>query len=391
MKKLTFTLLSALLLLFVSCGTKEKEAPVIAKVIETGSTPLIVLDFYKLNDTLTIPLSDFVSNIEMVMLDNSNEALISPGETIVTDNYIVVKGRGDDGRLSVKCYDKKTGKYLNRIGFNGRGPFEYNLIYDIQVDEKGNSIYILPWQSTKILHFTLNGQPVKEIPLPYFSAKGVFKVNPDNTITVAVLPFANNPSFVWLQDMDGNILHEISAAPYSVGNDYSNEVYSNGNVAGTNDIYLFNFMNKRDSLYHYDYVKKELNPVFTVDYGALSELPVHAYAELPNHFIGDVTIMKQVGPNSWSGDQRFNYIVDKSTLKGNYCRIENDLLGSVVEPYYFGNGYYSEMYEPEILIDILTKRLEDKKIDNNLRGRIQNLLNSLTPEGNSVIIIGKLK
>ena len=391
MKKLIIFAL-AIIMIPCSCNNVSTKENLIAKKIGTGDTPLIVMEFDKLNDTLSIPLSSLVESFEYVILESGTEAFVAPGRVNISENYIFVRGRGSENNLSVKRYDKKTGKFLNNIGSYGRGPFEYRNIYDIEVDEKNNSVYILPWQSYKLLQFTLDGMPVREIPLSYYSAKGVFKINPDNTITMAVLPFPENPYFIWQQDVEGNLLHGIDAASFTDERmSYSNEMHSNGNISGVNEIYQFNFMNKRDSIYHYDYKNHVLKPVFTVDYGSIEELPVHSYKELPNHFIGDVTIMKQVGPDTWSGETQVQYIVDKATLKGNYFKLKDDFLGDEQIYPYFHDGYYIRMQEPEILIEKLKKRLEDKGLKDEVRERIQALYGSLDPEGNSVVFLGKLK
>ena len=88
-----------------------------------------------------------------------------------------------------KLFDR-TVKFITNIGSYGQGPNEYQNTYAEQLDEANNRIYILPWQSSKILVFDLKGNALDPIPLCLRVPKGKFRVNTAKSeVTVKVLPF----------------------------------------------------------------------------------------------------------------------------------------------------------------------------------------------------------
>ena len=116
-----------------------------------------VCDFSKLKDTVTLPLSAIAEEFQVVKLDNSDEALVPAGGVLVSDNYILVYGRQ---QTPFKLFDK-FGRFLANIGSFGQGPGEYQLVYDAQIDEASERIYILPWNAKALLAYDLKGQYVQ--------------------------------------------------------------------------------------------------------------------------------------------------------------------------------------------------------------------------------------
>lgn len=385
-------LLSALLF---SCGKNAKHAAldhldVIAGKSFIGNSEMISCDLTKLKDTVDIPLSLFIEYLQMIRLDNRDEALVGNSFTTVTDNYVLVRNNRQN---PYKLFNTK-GEFITTIGAYGQGPNEYLNVYDDWLDEETGQIFILPWQSDKLLRFDLHGKALEPIPLKYRVPKGKFFVNTgESTLSVFLLPFTGIPVVAWTQDFSGNMLDSIPARHLVMQPDFSNDVQSNKNT-NEFDCSLFTFFEQRpDSLYHYNIAENKLDPKFTLDF---KDKPwkIHWYEELPLHFIGEVTVEKKLSDNISSTEYSARFIVDKKTLKGGFYKLYNDFLGGLpIEGWpSFYNGYYVWNVEPGELADLLTRHLnESKTLTDNDRRKLTDLLDSIDENDNNYLFYGKLR
>lgn len=362
------------------------KSSVIAKKDAAGT---IICDYAKIsNKTVEIPLSDLVENIEIVLLDGSDEALVANSHAIVSDNYILIKGTDNN---PYKLFDKK-GKFIAKIGTIGQGPGEYNLVYDAQIDEKNKRIYLLPWQSDKLLVFDFTGKALEPYPLAARLPKGKFKVNDDKTITLATLPFKGWTRYVvWNQGLDGKVNSGIDAVKYGIDPDFSNEVFANKNV-GKFDFSLFMFWGDNRDWFNYDHKTNDLKVVFKMNFGSL-ETPITSYGELPLHYIANFAEPKKLDANTTVTDNHRFLIIDKKTLKGSYYSLKNDFLGDIPFQWAtFENGYYVNNSDPGDLKDALEKALkENKNMSASMKDKVTKLKNSITDNDNNYVIFGKLK
>jgi hypothetical protein len=113
-----------------------------------------ICDRSLLNKTISLPLSVLTEELQILKLDDSDEALVKETSVEISDNYLLVKG---SQQIPFKLFDRKTGKFITNIGAFGQGPNEYQNVYDQQLDEKNNRIYLLPWQTKKILVYAFSG------------------------------------------------------------------------------------------------------------------------------------------------------------------------------------------------------------------------------------------
>ena len=81
--KLTFLYVVILLVLLAcqpsgtsSVATSWEQLPVIAERIETDGHSLIVCDWTKLTDSIALPLSQLVEDLEIIPLENKDEAFL---------------------------------------------------------------------------------------------------------------------------------------------------------------------------------------------------------------------------------------------------------------------------------------------------------------------------
>ena len=364
-----------------------KDIPTVAENVNG----LIVCDKSLLKETITIPLSFFIDGeLQIVKLDDSDEALVKNNAAIISDNYILVQG---EMQMPSKLFNKKTGKFISNIGSIGQGPNEYRAIYDQQIDESNNRIYLLPWDEKKILVYDLKGNALEPIPLCHKVPKGGFKVNTKaGTVTVATLPFENAQAVVWMQTLDGTMLNYIAPRHLALRPNFSNEVvmYKDNDFF---DFFVFSIVPRVDTLYRYDFTINELIPLFTCNFDELNDF--HFYAESSKFFFGDLSEPKPVSPNRTSSQNRRSYFVDKQTLKGSYFILENDFLGNfeIEKPIFKLNGdYYVYNADPGDLHDKLEEQLNsNKNFTPEMREKLINLKNSITDNDNNYIFYAKYK
>lgn len=378
--------------LLMACSSTQKdyldEMPVIAEKVALPTGDLIVCDLAKATDTLDVPLSMLTEELQIVPLDNQDEALVGGWvRTTISDKYILVS---NNRQIPYKLFGR-DGKFICTVGSFGQGPNEYQLTYAEQLDEKHNRIYIMSWNADKILVFDLKGNPQPYIPLNTRVPKGKFRVNTaDSTVIVTTLPFEGSPEVVWVQDMHGNRKQSVAPGHLMAPRDFSNEVLDARNTS-VYDVMLLTIMPeaKQDSLYHYNLEKNRLEPRFTTLFTG-EKMPWHGYTELPHHFMGDVSFPVQVSETSFQGSAPAYYIVDKTTLKGNFMRLKNDFLHISAWPS-FSNGYYTANMEPMTLKEQLEEALKEENLDESVQARIKACLSSLDENGNNVILLAKLK
>lgn len=378
--------------LLMACSSTQKdyldEMPVIAEKVTLPTGDLIVCDLAKATDTLDVPLSMLTEELQIVPLDNRDEALVGGWvRTTVSDNYILVS---NNRQVPYKLFGR-DGKFICTVGSFGQGPNEYQLTYAEQLDEAHNRIYIMSWNAEKILVFDLKGNPQPYIPLNTRVPKGKLRVNTaDSTVIVTKLPFEGSPEVVWVQDMHGNRKQSVAPGHLMVPRDFSNEVMDARNTSAY-DVMLLTIMPeaKQDSLYHYNLEKNRLEPRFTTLFTG-EKIPWHGYTELPHHFIGDGSFPVRVSATTFQGSAPAYYIVDKTTLKGNFMRLKNDFLHISAWPS-FSNGYYTANMEPMALKEQLEEALKEENLDESVQARIKACLSSLDENGNNVILLAKLK
>ena len=395
--KITRIISFVLVMVLTACsdkGTSHKEMPIVAHIEDVNGEPLTVCRYDLLTDTVDIPLSDLVEELQFVKLDNREEALVGMAPLYISDNYILV-GKGN--QVPFKLF-RRDGKFINKVGSIGQGPGEYQNIYDVQIDEKHGRIYLLPWITNRILVYNMEGKYETYIPLNMkqenlMVPKGIFRVDADrNRVEVVLLPFNHLPVVAWVQDMEGNIIGEIPSGHLKIRPDFSNEV-SSSKVTDALDFHLSTFFEVRqDTLYHLDNEQVKLLPRFTMDFGT-ADVKLHSFYELPMHYYGFVADMKQTNDYIFDYDQQRYFIVDKTSGRGNYCRIYNDYLGDEQVTWIVGqNGYYTRMVEPSVLAEEIDKTLrEHPSLDAERRKKLETFRASIDEDDNNYVFFGKQK
>lgn len=402
----TMTFLGSLLIATIatSCGTGSKDlaentndplanSPIVGQYVQVGTDKVMACDQKLLADTVRIPLSFFTEEMELVKLDNRDEALVGQTGVTVSDNYILVYGSRQN---PFKLFDRK-GKFLTNIGAIGQGPGEYQMVYDAKLDEANNRIYILPWNASQLLVYDLQGNVLDPIPLCLRCPKAKFNVDlSGGKVSVVLLPFKGYPAVAWTQDLEGKRIDFIEPGHLEAPQDFSNEVTAGFNIPGVFDVNILCIMPTRvDSLYRYTSDKNRLIPTFTLNFANTDKIPWHGYGEYPHHFVGNFSEPPvEVSPGSWTNGQTFHYIVDKETGKGSFFTLYNDYFGNLEIGYpssAFFNGYYIRNIEPGNLMTDIENALKNQDITAEMRKKLTDLQASIDENDNNYVMIAQLK
>lgn len=402
----TMTFLGSLLIATIatSCGTGSKDlaentndplanSPIVGQYVQVGTDKVMACDQKLLADTVRIPLSFFTEEMELVKLDNRDEALVGQTGVTVSDNYILVYGSRQN---PFKLFDRK-GKFLTNIGAIGQGPGEYQMVYDAKLDEANNRIYILSWNASQLLVYDLQGNVLDPIPLCLRCPKAKFNVDlSGGKVSVVLLPFKGYPAVAWTQDLEGKRIDFIEPGHLEAPQDFSNEVTAGFNIPGVFDVNILCIMPTRvDSLYRYASDKNRLIPTFTLNFANTDKIPWHGYGEYPHHFVGNFSEPPvEVSPGSWTNGQTFHYIVDKETGKGSFFTLYNDYFGNLEIGYpssAFFNGYYTRNIEPGNLMTDIENALKNQDITAEMRKKLTDLQASINENDNNYVMIAQLK
>jgi hypothetical protein len=292
----------------------------------------------------------------------------------------------------VKLFDRK-GNYLRDIGHEGRGPGEYMMLYSAAIDEKNETIYVMPWMTDQLLAFGIDGTPKEPVKLAHNSPKGVFNVNADGTFSIAIVPVGDASVWAWTQDAEGNVVNEIANPKAGQPIDFSSEIGA-GKNNGEFDPFLMMFGNKdNDTLGRYNTQTGAMEPLFTVSNIQSKEPPYYSYTQLPRHFIGNYAPgMEQVSENTSVATAPINFIVDRETLRGAPYVLTIDELGGLGAWPNFTQGYFIGNWPAINLKKDLEKLLSSGDVtDPAMIERVTALNDSLDDEDNNILILARLR
>ena len=397
LKKIALTSLSVVLFSFFICSCVEQvrevadalgKCPVVASRVVTAQGDTVVsCRVADVKETVTLPLSAIVDSLEIIKLDDREEALIGSYALLIGEHYIGARYIGKSYKLFTR-----QGRFVCDVGAVGQGPGEYTSLYDSQIDDKYDRIYLLPWPDRKILVYDLEGNYLQDIPLPFLMNKGAIRVDTERQrVCVTQLAFEDAPDpAVWVQDFKGNVLYRNDAASLKIWPDYSNEFSISSRIG---DIISFSNMeywstDASDSLYHFLVNENVLRPALSVEreeaegYGAvLNEYPRFYTIGLR----GESTIP------GYSSMVVKRIIIQKETLRGAYYELQNDLLGGIEL-----NGSLSEMgyranMEPGLLLEAIEKRLQEVDLPERDREFLEKWRDGISEEDNNYVIYGRYK
>lgn len=366
--------------------------PVVAEKVAVGNDSMIVAELPSTAEPVIIPASAIMDGLEIVKLDNADDALVGLGNVWVTDSRIVTY----DGSV-VKMFDR-SGKYIGTVGSRGQGPGEYTIApYDIYVDDNTGNVYLAQYNTDKIMCYGPDGKYQGDIPLYQNTPKSRINVDAEKrTVTVAAMQFEDmtDALSVWTQDFDGNLISGKRNPSLSVPRDFSNEIYASPGIDADNyNVSFFRLPPVADSLYNV--VNGEIHPAFTVRFDG--DTPMHS-AKSIGQLYAVITFGKpvEVAPSSYMIPATTPFVVDKNTLRGGYAFLMLDGLGSIVLESewlpYNDTPYFSKMMEPGTLTELIETAPQQHELATpEGMAEMNRLKESIDPDDNNYVIIGKWK
>lgn len=397
-------LLLAFILVCASCSKKDlsqaywEDAPIVAERVMVEGNELIKLNPDLLTDTIVFPLSYFTEELDIIKLDDRDEALVSPQQkAIISDNYILALAEQNN---PCKLFDR-NGKYISDIGGIGSGPGEYRNIRSYHLDEANNRIYLFSGYSSSILVYDFAGKVLDPIKLPRQLNECAFHVKNDR-VEIIVKPNDQPLTLAWTQTLNGEMLDSIPAEHLTLHKGaWALRLYSDKQE----DLFAVHFMTlpgRADTLYHMNFNTMTITPRFMMDYSN-REMQPHSYEEWKDYFVGSTSEEIHIvmvnedgsGDRRTEGDKPAHYIVDKKTLKGNCFRIENDFMVGqdiVHQPVYlFENGYFVRNMDPGELEEKLETMLQSEALSESMRKKFTRVQEQMGDDDNNYILFAKVK
>lgn len=136
-----------IVILLSSCSNQEDK-------IRNNEDELLSFDVSTLDDKeYEIKLTDLMESIEIVKMDGVQEAFTKIFKVAVSENYFVIH----HVNYPVKLYSRKSGRFWGNIGRKGNGPGEYIQLWNVEIDEPTNRIYLINNNRNFIYSYDLNG------------------------------------------------------------------------------------------------------------------------------------------------------------------------------------------------------------------------------------------
>ncbi|TKG94540.1 6-bladed beta-propeller [Puteibacter caeruleilacunae] len=375
--------------MFCQCQPKQEGSH--AKIVKVNGNKVIDCNVSEITDTIDLPLSKIVKNCSVIPLETNAESLFKRVYHLsVSKSYIAVHSRG---QMPIKLFSRQ-GKFIRDIGKIGRGPGEFTSLYDIQLDEEANRIYLSPFaRANKLIVYSLDSENLPDIPLVYQQTK--FKANvQDDVVTILSMPFKMKEGkcipVAYQQTTKGKLIKEVETPEHLEINPrnskgqfigFNNEISSTHN-ADAFDSYTMTWGKAGyDTLYHYNTSKNQMIPKFVATF---SEKKQGSWAyEWKSHYWAFVFGEKYRGSK---------ILVDKKTLKSDFFHLKNDFYGGIeMNSIYVSNNQMficpmTAMNFKEQCKEVL----KDKDLDSAIREKLERINKSLKEDDNDVLFIGEM-
>lgn len=397
------TLLSvAAAMISAACGSTHSDSnsspnnpfddlPVVGEYIAVGDDSVAVIQI-KGDDTNVIRLTDLAEDVELIKLENSDEALTAGGRIWISDSRIIIH---TDGSSDTKQYDRK-GNYIGTVGSRGLGPGEYSIApFDIYVDEKAGRIYLVQLGADNIIVYDMHGKFIEDMPLAMNQERCQINVNTaDSIVTITAMHYTKSPetAIVWTQDFKGNIISKVETPWANMVPDGSNWMYSSIAKDPNNfETSLYSTSSFEDSLYSYR--NGTIAPVMTAKFADGKR--IHQYVPTPGFFYIDVFDDPfQVSDYNYLVPAKTPFVVDRKTLRGSYAKLMLDNIGPLVingpwawcvTPEYFG-----KCFDPGSLADWIDDTTnDDGLVSEEKMEEMMTFRETINPDDNCYVLIGR--
>ena len=216
--------------------------------------------FIDIDHPSEVSFRDYFSNIEIIPLETNENSLIArQGKTLYHDNKFFVL---DKSQNALFIFTDK-GKFIKKIQRVGRGPGEYSLVYDFNINPYTNNLEFLNPRGA-ILVYNLDGEFISEISLPNDNSAyhNFINVSPD---TVLFYTASNEKLFSLYARSKDEILRQFYDAlhhNFPIKTQNTPLYKSNGNIYFTDAAQNHFYKYENDSLisqYTWDFGKYNFN------------------------------------------------------------------------------------------------------------------------------------
>ncbi|MFI3267699.1 MAG: 6-bladed beta-propeller [Rikenellaceae bacterium] len=363
--------------------------------VATNENGIITADITNFKDTVNIALSELLEDIEIIQLDNEIEAYVTYYSSLfASENYIAATHNNQ-----VKLFERKTSKFICNIGSVGRGHGEYTYPQQIKIHEDSKTIYIGSFQN--ILAFDFNGKFLHSTSTHDTTA--AFDILTGSKQGDVII-YSNYPHYtrtgIIQQDVEGNET-SFCEIELPIGGSYN---FSNNSTLP--NIHIYNLNNKPDTLFRYNKETNSITPIFTAAFNNLTEVEeiskssvLKQYYENSDYFLFSHTNINPIRDDGhFIGFSTNGYpdieIVNKKNLTGGHLKLTNDLILSDKNMYIkFKEDYYISGFDAIKLLEHFESLTEEQraKADPKNLERIDRLIETINPEGNTVMLVGKIK
>ena len=375
MRKLTFIFALVAICLFAGCEQKPSKQSYGTIVTDD----LVICDFDQVGDEITIPLSEWVEDFQIVRFDNKDEAIFKMWWPLITNNYIGIRQRNGG---AFKLFDRQ-GKLLCDVGSIGGGPGEYKSLYSEAIDEKNGWIYLAPFSwSDHLLKYDLQGKYIGKVEVDEKLNKPKIQLLPDGNLALVHLYFHDSKSTMMATTIttQGEVT-KCPDIPQHLHITLKNEKFGGFNhevwhYANTDDMKFAYTVS--DTLYAYDHKANRLKADFVMKNYRKTDDIYCTYTPMPGKY---VTWVKSKG----------SIVTDLKTQQSHFFKLKNDFVGGLSISTQTSNGYIWAMYEPLQLMERIEKRLEESDCTDADKKVLKELYDSLDENDNNIMFIGKLK
>lgn len=377
MRQTTLTL--ALVATCLLAGCKQKNGNQSDGTASIDNSGLVTCDFDQVKDTITIPLSEWVDDFQIVRFENRDTALFKMQGPLITEHYIGIRQRS---KGAYKLFDRQ-GRFLCDVGSVGGGPGEYGSLNSAAIDEKNGWIYLAPFAwSDHLLKYDLQGKYIGEVELGENLNKPKIQMLPDGNLALAHMYFHDNKSTMMTATItpEGKVIkcpdvpkHLQVAFRDKQFPGFSHEVWHYGNTDELKFAYTYS-----DTLYAYDHKTNRLRADFAMKNFRKRDDIYCIYFPMPSRYI---TWVRSKG----------SIVTDLKTRQSHFFELKNDFVGGLPIYNQSSNGYIYAMYEPMQLMEKIEERLEQSDCTEADRKVLKELYNSLDEDDNNIMFIGRLK
>ena len=146
---LTIMVFSALL---ISCKTSDSKV----------ENPLLYFDLKEMPYKTTLKLSDLgATDIQYIPLETNEQSVIPRIQKIIRSKNCFLTQSFTD----IKMF-RNDGSYVTTIGTVGRGPNEFNVVHDVNINPSDETIYLIDGWQQKFLVYSSTGEFIKTFKYP---------------------------------------------------------------------------------------------------------------------------------------------------------------------------------------------------------------------------------